>query len=51
LLCLYCHDNEHHRLLEASGGVADIGNSNDRNGIATHSPFANLKSLLNKGGA
>jgi hypothetical protein len=48
LLCLYCHDNEHQRLLEASGGVADIG---DKNGIATHSPFANLKSLLNKGGA
>ncbi len=45
LLCLYCHDNEHQRLLEASGGSADIG---DKGGIATHSPFANLKALLGK---
>jgi len=45
LLCLYCHDNEHQRLLEASGGVADIG---DKGGIASHSPFANLKALLGK---
>ena len=45
LLCLYCHDNEHQRLLEASGGNAVIG---DKGGIATHSPFANLKALLGK---
>jgi hypothetical protein len=45
LLCLYCHDNEHQRHLEATGGVADIG---DKGGNATHSPFANLKSLLKK---
>ncbi len=44
LLCLYCHDNEHQKLLEAAGGVAaGIG---DKGGIATHSPFANLKALL-----
>jgi hypothetical protein len=48
LLCLYCHDNEHQRLLEAAGGLADIG---DKGGNATHSPFANLKALLNKGDA
>jgi HNH endonuclease len=45
LLCLYCHDNEHQRLLEASGGAADMG---DKGGNATHSPFANLKALLDK---
>jgi hypothetical protein len=44
LLCLYCHDNEHQRLLEASGGVASIGST--QGGIATHSPFANLKGML-----
>jgi hypothetical protein len=43
LLCLYCHDNEHQRQLEATGGV---GNTRDAHSVATHSPFANLKSLL-----
>ena len=43
LLCLYCHDNEHQRQLEAEG--SDSGTA--RNGpTATHSPFASLKSLL-----
>ncbi len=43
LLCLYCHDNEHQRQLEAaSGGTRTDG---ARSG-ATHSPFANLKTLL-----
>lgn len=51
LLCLYCHDNEHQKQLEAAGGVAGTGNGSDRGGIATHSPFANLKALLgNKDG-
>jgi hypothetical protein len=43
LLCLYCHDNEHQRQLEATGGSSNI--AGDRRG-ATHSPFANLKALL-----
>ena len=43
LLCVYCHDNEHQRQLEATGGGGDAGGA--RSG-ATHSPFANLKSLL-----
>ena len=45
LLCIYCHDNEHQRLLEAAmqgkpipGGKPEIR--------ATHNPFANLKSLM-----
>ncbi len=48
LLCLYCHDNEHQRLLEAgNAGGADQGGSKEKSG-ATHSPFADLKSLLGK---
>ncbi len=43
LLCLYCHDNEHQRQLEAAGGGSDAAGSQAG---ATHSPFANLKSLL-----
>lgn len=43
LLCLYCHDNEHQRQLEATDSG---GGTRDSCGRATHSPFANLKSLL-----
>jgi hypothetical protein len=43
LLCLYCHDNEHQRQLEAAGSRGD---TRDAHAGATHSPFANLKSLL-----
>ena len=43
LLCLYCHDNEHQRQLEAAGGSSS--NAGGRS-AATHSPFANLKALL-----
>src|SRR5450755_516718 len=43
LLCLYCHDNEHQRQLEANRSGNNI---RDGRGSATHSPFANLKSLL-----
>ncbi|MBZ0208026.1 MAG: YajD family HNH nuclease [Hyphomicrobium sp.] len=48
LLCLYCHDNEHQRRLEATGGGDGTTVSGN---VATHSPFANLKDLLDgKGG-
>ena len=43
LLCLYCHDNEHQRQLEASGGSSEAPAGPAG---ATHSPFANLKALL-----
>ena len=43
LLCLYCHDNEHQRQLEAAGGGVMHTPQGE---VATHSPFANLKSLL-----
>jgi len=49
LLCLYCHDNEHQRQLESAGGREAAGGSStesQRRGQATHSPFANLKALL-----
>jgi hypothetical protein len=47
LLCLYCHDNEHARYLDEpvpGGGTAD----EKKEPAATHSPFANLKDLLNR---
>jgi hypothetical protein len=47
LLCIYCHDNEHQRELEASN---HSGSAEDRRQTATHSPFADLKSLMEKGG-
>jgi hypothetical protein len=43
LLCLYCHDNEHQRQLEAGGAGSDTRGGGS---VATHSPFANLKALL-----
>jgi HNH endonuclease len=45
LLCLYCHDNEHQRQLEAAGGGT---RETARGTVATHSPFADLKALLEK---
>ncbi len=43
LLCLYCHDNEHQRQLEAAGGTG--GPSADSR-VSTHNPFADLKERL-----
>jgi hypothetical protein len=47
LLCLYCHDNEHQRLVEA-GVNSGSGGSDTDNKTATHNPFANLQDLLKK---
>jgi len=45
LLCLYCHDNEHQRYLEQPG----TGSSRrDATPASTHTPFADLASLLKK---
>jgi len=45
LLCLYCHDNEHSRVLdEAVRGR----NSGDQAPVATHNPFADLQAMLKK---
>jgi hypothetical protein len=44
LLCLYCHDNEHMRELEAANsGKARAGGTQPS---ATHKPFAGLGGLL-----
>ena len=45
LLCLYCHDNEHQRQLEAQAGG---GSASAPRTAATHAPFASLKALLDK---
>ena len=45
LLCLYCHDNEHQRQLEATG--TDGGDSG-AGPAATFAPFAGLKDMLGK---
>lgn len=45
LLCLYCHDNEHQRQLEATqGNVA----AKQPGKAATHNPFAALAGLIKK---
>jgi hypothetical protein len=44
LLCIYCHDNEHQRQLEAQAGGTTM---TDNGTVATHSPFADLKAKLN----
>ncbi|MFO1372677.1 MAG: YajD family HNH nuclease [Candidatus Competibacteraceae bacterium] len=44
LLCLYCHDNEHSRYVDAvTGAIATDGAST---APATYKPFADLKALL-----
>ena len=47
LLCVYCHDNEHSRELEAAV-ARDASAARDEAAAATHRPFANLADLLNK---
>ena len=47
LLCIYCHDNEHSRLLDAEWLPTQDPDA-DRGAAATHSPFAKLGDLLNK---
>ena len=45
LLCLYCHDNEHQRQLEAAG-LGKISPSGMPTSTAMHNPFAALKDLI-----
>ena len=42
LLCIYCHDNEHSRYMDST----ELTGSSDS--LATHQPFADLKSLLKR---
>jgi len=43
LLCLYCHDNEHQRQLEATGGGSSPSVVSR---VSTYAPFADLKAIL-----
>ncbi len=45
-LCIYCHDNEHQKMNE----YLEFGDVvvNKESEVATHNPFADLKSLLDK---
>ncbi len=45
LLCLYCHDNEHSRLIDSDYG--DTQASSENSGT-THNPFADLANMLKK---
>lgn len=45
LLCLYCHDNEHQRQLEAMHVSV---NSGSKDAITTSNPFADLKDMLER---
>jgi len=45
LLCIYCHDNEHSRLLDAEWLAADEP-GHEKKPTSTHTPFAGLKKLL-----
>ena len=50
LLCLYCHDNEHSRELEADAARQAGHGAGGKSGTAraTAQPFANLKDLLKR---
>ena len=45
LLCLYCHDNEHSRMLDAEW-LPDHNSDNEKKATTSHTPFANLSKLL-----
>ena len=47
LLCLYCHDNEHSRLLDGEG-YGDATEQSSKTPASTHNPFAELSGLLKK---
>lgn len=49
LLCLFCHDNEHQRLLEAKAGGGHATKKSAKS-AATHNPFAELAGLLKSRG-
>jgi len=46
LLCIYCHENEHARVIDNDGrGASDGGQARE---VATHQPFAALAQLLRR---
>ena len=44
LLCVYCHDNEHSRLIDGEYGEVSSGSQVKKE--ATHNPFAGLAGLI-----
>ena len=46
LLCTYCHEAEHRKLLDSAG--RDAGPGADKDASATHRPFENLGALLKR---
>lgn len=46
LLCVYCHDNEHSRLMD--GEYGEISSNKKKEQGATHNPLAGLADLLKK---
>src|SRR3979411_977336 len=44
LLCIYCHENEHARVIDSQAG----GSTESKPETARHKPFAGLDSLLKK---
>jgi len=46
LLCVYCHDNEHQRQIEAAASRGGVTPGEENTAVATSQPFANLKALL-----
>lgn len=42
LLCLFCHDNEHSRYIDADYGTS----AEDEQSATTHNPFADLAALM-----
>jgi 5-methylcytosine-specific restriction endonuclease McrA len=47
LLCIYCHDNEHSRSLDAEW-LPTENSDNEKGATTTHTPFADLSKLLRK---
>lgn len=48
LLCLYCHDNEHSRLLDGEYTQTSV-DAKEQGKHATHKPFGALEALLKNG--
>lgn len=47
LLCLYCHDNEHARLVDSQGSIGSARPSGADPAV-THKPFEALQALLKR---
>ncbi len=46
LLCVYCHEQEHVRLVEAAQGLNSTGGRTPPPPVATSNPFAGLSEML-----